>query len=238
MHNSINRRIWLNFMALFWVFDSFTVFTFSPGFPTFLTWASLKRLNKSRCASGASKLVSYLFYINTVSSEGSAPRSHSGIRISDVRIIRSLRRGSNHWATQVTILSTCKIQCSSFSSYKSYSERKLMFEVQNWLIFYSFTSRSRIFHLYGDVAIAGEGLQYLGLCSALREGSLSCHSCCDTGPRFVWSLASEQTVMGWAIRQMLLLAHAWRSALFPLKFTIRFIWILSYIVRRSISNAF
>jgi hypothetical protein len=29
-------------------------------------------------------------------------------------------------------------------------------------------SRSRIFHLYGDVTIAGEGLQNLGLCSALR----------------------------------------------------------------------
>jgi hypothetical protein len=27
---------------------------------------------------------------------------------------------------------------------------------------------SRIFHLYGDVTIAGEGLQNLGLCSALR----------------------------------------------------------------------
>jgi hypothetical protein len=31
-----------------------------------------------------------------------------------------------------------------------------------------FTSRSRIFHLYGDVTIAGEGLHNLGLCSALR----------------------------------------------------------------------
>jgi hypothetical protein len=30
------------------------------------------------------------------------------------------------------------------------------------------TSRSRIFHLYGDVIIADEGLQNLGLCSALR----------------------------------------------------------------------
>jgi hypothetical protein len=32
---------------------------------------------------------------------------------------------------------------------------------------YCFTSRSIIFHLYGDVTIAGEGLQNLGLCSAL-----------------------------------------------------------------------
>jgi hypothetical protein len=36
------------------------------------------------------------------------------------------------------------------------------------LIIYGFTSRSRIFHLCGDVTIAGEGLQNLGLCSALR----------------------------------------------------------------------
>jgi hypothetical protein len=38
----------------------------------------------------------------------------------------------------------------------------------NWLIIYSFTSRSRIFHLYGEVTIAGERLQNLGLCSELR----------------------------------------------------------------------
>ena len=36
------------------------------------------------------------------------------------------------------------------------------------LFIYCFTSRSRIFHLYGDVTITGEGLQNLGLCSALR----------------------------------------------------------------------
>jgi hypothetical protein len=36
------------------------------------------------------------------------------------------------------------------------------------LIIYGFTSRSRIFHLYGDVTSAGEGLRNLGLCSALR----------------------------------------------------------------------
>ena len=31
-----------------------------------------------------------------------------------------------------------------------------------------FTFRSRLFHLYGDDTIAGEGLQNLGLCSVLR----------------------------------------------------------------------
>jgi hypothetical protein len=38
----------------------------------------------------------------------------------------------------------------------------------NFIIIYGFTSRSRIFHLYGDVTITGEGLQNLVLCSALR----------------------------------------------------------------------
>jgi hypothetical protein len=38
----------------------------------------------------------------------------------------------------------------------------------DWLITYNFTSRPRIFHLYGDVTIAGEGLQNFGLSSALR----------------------------------------------------------------------
>jgi hypothetical protein len=41
-------------------------------------------------------------------------------------------------------------------------------DVVGWLVVYCFTSRSRIFHLYGDVTNAGEGLQNLGLCSALR----------------------------------------------------------------------
>jgi hypothetical protein len=35
-------------------------------------------------------------------------------------------------------------------------------------LFKSFTSRSRIFHLYGDVTIAGEGLQNLRLYSSLN----------------------------------------------------------------------
>jgi hypothetical protein len=36
------------------------------------------------------------------------------------------------------------------------------------LIIYGFTSGSRVFHLYGDITITGEGLQNLGICSALR----------------------------------------------------------------------
>jgi hypothetical protein len=36
------------------------------------------------------------------------------------------------------------------------------------IIIYGFTSCSRIFQLYGDITITGEGLQNLGLCSALK----------------------------------------------------------------------
>ena len=55
-----------------------------------------------------------------------------------------------------------------------------------------FLSRSGFLHSYGDVIIAGEWLQGLGLCSAptafeYREGSLSCYTCCDTGPRVLRS---------------------------------------------------
>jgi hypothetical protein len=45
-----------------------------------------------------------------------------------------------------------------------------LFYIVNYthMIIYGFTYRSRIFHLYGDVTNAGERLQNLGLCSALR----------------------------------------------------------------------
>ena len=42
-----------------------------------------------------------------------------------------------------------------------------------------FLSHSRIFHSYGDVAIAGEGLQTQWPLSS--EGSSACHNYCDTG---------------------------------------------------------
>jgi hypothetical protein len=51
---------------------------------------------------------------------------------------------------------------------RSRRETKNLHGLIDWLIIYGFTSRSRIFHLYWDVTIAGEGLQNLGLCSALR----------------------------------------------------------------------
>jgi hypothetical protein len=70
-----------------------------------------------------------------------------------------------------------------------------------WLItsIYGFTSRSRTFHLHGDVTIAGEGLQNVCLYarrsgSFSREGSLSCHTSCDTGPRFFRSHPKDRSI--------------------------------------------
>jgi hypothetical protein len=72
------------------------------------------------------------------------------------------------------------------------------YEYNDWLIMYGFTSRSRLFHLYGDVTIAGEGLLNLGLCSALRvlsrEGCLSCHTYCDIGPWFFRSRPKDHPI--------------------------------------------
>ena len=57
-------------------------------------------------------------------------------------------------------------QCSEFQG--QYISHTHTCVVIDWLIICCFTSRSRIFHLYGDATITGEGLQNLDLCSALR----------------------------------------------------------------------
>jgi hypothetical protein len=68
-------------------------------------------------------------------------------------------------------------------------------QVVHWLIIYCFTSRSRIFHLHGDVAITGEGLQNLRLCSVLRAFEHRViHTCCDTGPRFFRSHSKDRPI--------------------------------------------
>jgi hypothetical protein len=77
--------------------------------------------------------------------------------------------------------------------------RKVHIYIQTfWLIINCFMSHSRIFHLYGDITITGEGLQNLGLCSVLRVfeqgGSLSCHTCCDTRPRFYRSHPKDSPI--------------------------------------------
>ena len=54
----------------------------------------------------------------------------------------------------------------------------------NCLFVWSFSCHSRIFHSFGDVIIAGEGLQILNYARHSRplssEGSLARHTYCDT----------------------------------------------------------
>jgi hypothetical protein len=59
MHTSVLRRIWLDFMVH--VLCSWAPLRFHNlfGFPHVFTWASLKRFDYPKCASDASKLVSY-----------------------------------------------------------------------------------------------------------------------------------------------------------------------------------
>ena len=57
------------------------------------------------------------------------------------------------------------------------------------LFFWHFSSHSRIFHSYGDINMTGEGLQILTyaqhLLLLISEGSLTCHTYCDTGNPFI-----------------------------------------------------
>jgi hypothetical protein len=66
------------------------------------------------------------------------------------------------------------------------------------LFIFCFTSRSRIVHLYGDVTITREGLQNLGLCSALRAfeqgGIFIVPHLLDTGPRFFRSHPKDRSI--------------------------------------------
>ena len=56
------------------------------------------------------------------------------------------------------------------------------------LFVWNFSSHLNIFHSFGDLTIAGEGLQILTFARHLRplsiEGSLGCHTYCDMGHPF------------------------------------------------------
>ena len=60
---------------------------------------------------------------------------------------------------------------------------------------WSLSSHSRIFHSYGDVTIAGEGLQILTYARQSwpfsSEGSLTCHTHCDTGLPFIMVISED-----------------------------------------------
>ena len=62
-------------------------------------------------------------------------------------------------------------------------------------VFWSLSSHSKIFHSYGDVSIAGEGLQILIYARHSwllgSEGSLACHTYCDTGHSFIMVISED-----------------------------------------------
>ena len=59
----------------------------------------------------------------------------------------------------------------------------------------SFSTHSRIFHSFGDVTAAGERLQILiyvrHLWPLRSEGSLACHTYCDTGHPFIMVISED-----------------------------------------------
>ena len=62
-------------------------------------------------------------------------------------------------------------------------------------LFVCLSSHSRIFHSYGDVTIAGEGLQILTYARHTwplsSEDSLTCHTYCDTGLPFIMVMSED-----------------------------------------------
>ena len=63
------------------------------------------------------------------------------------------------------------------------------------LFVWSLSSHSRIVHSYGDVTIAGEGLQILTYARhswpLSSKGSLTCHTYCDTGLPFIMVISED-----------------------------------------------
>ena len=63
------------------------------------------------------------------------------------------------------------------------------------MFIWSFSSHSRIFHSYGGVTIAGEELQILTYARhswpLSSEGSLTCHTWCDTGLPFIMVISED-----------------------------------------------
>ena len=87
--------------------------------------------------------------------------------------------------------------------YSSFISFHLIFKVtkvqtfNSGLIIFVLSSHLRIFHLHGDVTIAGEGLGILTYVrhswSLSSEDSLACHIYCDTGHRFIMPRTLELT---------------------------------------------
>ena len=62
-------------------------------------------------------------------------------------------------------------------------------------LFGVFSSNSIIFHSFGDIIIAGEGLQILTYARhswpLISEGSLACHNFCDTGHPLIMVISED-----------------------------------------------
>ena len=69
------------------------------------------------------------------------------------------------------------------------------------MIVCGFSFHSRIFHSYGDVTIVSEGLQILTYARHLWqlscEGSLACHTYCDTGHLFILVIFEDLLLSIW-----------------------------------------
>ena len=74
-------------------------------------------------------------------------------------------------------------------------QRKRFLKVVQLFVCLGFSFRSRIFHLYGDVTFASEGLQILTFARhswpLSSEGSLACHTYCDTGHPFIMVISED-----------------------------------------------
>jgi hypothetical protein len=82
--------------------------------------------------------------------------------------IVNFKYGDNFWIVCIRTLifhmrQDLSMTCDDFCDVTTVMEQIIWCVTIVWLIIYCFTSRSRIFHLHGDVTIAGEGLQNLGL---------------------------------------------------------------------------
>jgi hypothetical protein len=104
-----------------------------------------------------------------------SPQDYISVKTLCTDILINVHVASHHRLHIIHVYISQLIQyaraCSSYDQSLNRG-RLLTHELIDWLIIYGFTHRSRIFHLYGDVTIAGEGLQNLGLCSAPRAFEL------------------------------------------------------------------
>ena len=83
-------------------------------------------------------------------------------------------------------------------------EKKLSLKVNNILVclFGGFSSHSQVFHSYGDLIITVEGLQMFSYTrhswQLSSEGSLACHTYCDTGHPFIKVISYDPCHWQWS----------------------------------------